>query len=213
MSEPDPRADGAGAGVPDEAAGSGVPAPPPPPADPNPNPNPTPALTDVPAAAPTDVPPPPPPRSRSRGLAVGLALSLIAVVALAVPLAMLASARSTWEGQNADLRAHVESLTDEVSAQNARIVELEQTEAQLETLKEEYSSAVNQGAQGTELVEELEDIADAYEKCVEAQDEHFDVLRNSELYVQSSIEESERSIVEFCAEVSDAYRDFREKHG
>ncbi|WP_062312814.1 hypothetical protein [Demequina rhizosphaerae] len=151
--------------------------------------------------------------ARRRGLAIGLALSLVAVVALAVPLALLASARSAWEGQNADLRDHVESLTDEISDQNARIAELEQTEAQLETLKKEYSSAVNQGAQGTELVEELEDIADAYDTCIEAQQEHFDVLRNSELYVESSIDESERSIIDFCDEVSAAYRDFREKHG
>ncbi|WP_062465499.1 hypothetical protein [Demequina maris] len=170
---------------------------------------PAPAPEPVPAEDPTTAPAP----ARRRGLAIALALSLIAVVALAVPLAMLATARSTWEDQNAELRAHVESLTDEVSAQNARIAELEQTEAQLATLKEEYSSAVNQGAQGTELVEELEDVADAYQKCVEAQQEHFDVLRNSELYVQSSIDDSEQSIVAFCDEVAAAYRDFRGKHG
>ncbi|WP_062297069.1 hypothetical protein [Demequina maris] len=172
-------------------------------------PAPVPAQDSAPVPEPTPAPAP----ARRRGLAIALGLSLVAVVALAVPLAMLATARSTWEGQNDELRAHVESLTDEVSAQNARIAELEQTEAQLATLKEEYSSAVNQGAQGTELVEELEDIADAYQKCVEAQQEHFDVLRNSELYVRSSIDDSEQSIVAFCDEVTAAYQDFREKHG
>ena len=45
---------------------------------------------------------------------------------------------------------------------------------------------------------------------MDAQQEHFDVLRNADRYVASSIRESEQSIVEFCAQVHQSYlRDFR----
>lgn len=162
-------------------------------------------------------PPPRPPatpvRERSRrGLTVALVLSLVAVVGLAVPLTMLALARSSWEAQNAQLRERVETLTDEASVLNARVAELEEASSQLATLKEEYSAAVNQGAQGTESVVELESIVDGYQECVTAQTEHFEVLRNAERYVASSIVESEASIVDFCTEVSAAYVEFRARN-
>ncbi|WP_062465100.1 hypothetical protein [Demequina soli] len=150
---------------------------------------------------------------RRRGLAIGLALALVAVVALAVPLALLATARSTWEGQNADLRGRVRSLTDQVSDQNTRLASLEQTRAELAALKKEYSSAVNSGAQGTELVTELEDIVDAYQRCVDAQQEHFDVLRHPDRYIASSVDASESSIVDYCDKVHAAYDAFQAKHG
>ncbi|WP_296665647.1 hypothetical protein [Demequina sp.] len=158
------------------------------------------------------VPAPPPPRRRT-GLAIALVLSIVAVIALAVPLVMLAMARSTWEFQNAELRTMVGGLTDQVSARNARIAELEDAEAQLEALKAEYSTAVNDGAQGTETVQELEDIVDAYQSCVDAQAEHFTVLRNADRYVASSIAESEASIVDFCDQVSTAYAEFKASRG
>ncbi|SEJ46295.1 hypothetical protein [Demequina mangrovi] len=153
------------------------------------------------------------PRPRRRALPVAFALSLLAVVGLAVPLVMLALARDSWEGQNADLRAAVEDLTDEVSAQNMRLAELETVEQQLATLKSEYSAAVNQGAKGVEGVEELEDIIEAFERCIDAQADHFDVLRNAERYVASSVEASERSIRDYCDEVADAYAAFQSAHG
>ncbi|WP_062294435.1 hypothetical protein [Demequina phytophila] len=150
---------------------------------------------------------------RRRGLAIALAVTLAALVGLAVAVGLLATARGNWEAQNADLRDRVDTLVDEVSDQNARLSELEGAKEQLAQLKEEYSSAVNQGAQGTELVEELEDIVDAYQHCVDAQSEHFDVLRNIDRYVASSVDESEQSIRDFCSEVAAAYVSFQAKHG
>lgn len=150
---------------------------------------------------------------RRRGTVIALVLSLLAMVGLAVPLALLAASRPTWQAQNEDLRARVETLTDDVSARNARIAELEQTEAQLATLKEEYSAAVNQGARGAQSVEELEDIVAGFQRCVEVQREHFDVLRESERYVASSIAEAEASLVAYCDEVSTAYAAFEDAGG
>ena len=170
----------------------------------------------APEPVPAEPPPPPavaPSRARSRrGLTVALVLSLIAVAGLAVPLTMLALARSSWEAQNAQLRERVETLTDEASVLNARVAELEEASAQLATLKEEYSAAVNQGAQGTESVVELESIVDGYQECVTAQTEHFEVLRHADRYVASSIVESEASILDFCTEVSAAYVEFRARN-
>ncbi|WP_062384623.1 hypothetical protein [Demequina iriomotensis] len=172
--------------------------------------------TDAPEAdgAPTPAAPPRETRQRPRrGLVVALALSLVVVVGLGVAVALLATSRHLWEDQNAQLRDRVEVLTGQVSADSARIASLEESERQLAALKEEYSAAVNAGAQGTELVEELEDIVDAYARCVEAQADHFEVLRHADRYVASSIDESERSILDYCAEVEDAYDAFQASHG
>ncbi|WP_062522376.1 hypothetical protein [Demequina silvatica] len=171
-----------------------------------------PGAAPLPDPAP-DPDPAAPPAPRRRGLAVALAVTLTAVVGLAVALGLLASARGNWEAQNADLRDRVDTLVDQVSEQNARISELEGAKEQLARLKEEYSSAVNQGAKGTEIVEELKDIVDAYQSCVDAQTEHFEVLREIDRYVASSVDESEQSIRDFCAEVTAAYVSFQAKHG
>ncbi|WP_062301459.1 hypothetical protein [Demequina subtropica] len=155
----------------------------------------------------------PAPAPSRRGLAIALVAACLLVVALAVPLALLATARHHWEGQNAELRERVDALTAELTDAHTRIAELETVEQQLVALKEDYSSAVNQGARGTELVTELEDIVAAYQHCVDAQAEHFEVLRHRERYVASSIEASEQSIVEYCAEVEQAFEAFQDSHG
>jgi len=90
-----------------------------------------------------------------------------------------------------------------------RIAELEAVSDQLAELKERYSEAVNSGARGTESARELEEIIEAYQRCVAAQTEHFAVLRNIELYVLSSVDESEASIVDFCNEVAAAYAEIK----
>lgn len=163
----------------------------------------------APAPPTADESPDAPPRRSRTGLVLGLALSLAAVVGLAIPLAMLATARASWEGQNEELRASVAALTDEVSDQNTRLAELEAVRDQLDELKRRYSEAVNSGAVGTESARELEEIIEAYQRCVSAQTEHFAVLRNIELYVRSSVDESEASILDFCNEVAAAYAEIR----
>ncbi|WP_062518423.1 hypothetical protein [Demequina gelatinilytica] len=163
--------------------------------------------------APTEAAPAAPRAPRRRGLVVALVAACLLAAALAVPLALLATARHHWEGQNAELRGRADTLAVELTDAHGRIAELETVEQELANLKEEYSSAVNQGARGTELVTELEDIVAAYQHCVDAQAEHFDVLRHRELYVASSIEASERSIEEYCAEVDQAFEDFQAAHG
>lgn len=152
------------------------------------------------------------PRRRT-GLVVALVLSILVAAGFAGAFAWQSLARANWEAQNDALRARVADLTITVSDKNARVAELEQAEAQLETLKEEYSAAVNTGARSTEVVTELEQIVDAYQQCVDAQQEHFDVLKNSERYVSSSIVSSERSIIEFCDQVGQSYADFRAENG
>ncbi len=144
---------------------------------------------------------------------VALVLALVAAVAFAAAFAWLSLARAGWEGQNQDLRAQVGDLTSTVSENNARIAELETAEQQLATLKEEYSSAVNTGARSTEVVSELERIVEAYGQCVDAQQEHFEVLKQPDRYVASSIVESERSIRDFCAEVQESYATFVAQNG
>lgn len=156
----------------------------------------------------------PAPRARRPvGLIVALILVTVAAIGLGGAFAWQSLARATWEAQNAELRARVQELTDAVSEQNATIAELETAEAQLEALKEEYSAAVNTGARSTEVVAELEQIVDAYGQCIEAQQDHFDVLKNADRYVASSIVSSETSIVEFCDSVRESYAAFRAQNG
>lgn|GEM_PF-6197118 len=161
------------------------------------------------AESPATAPTPEPRRAAPKGLVIALALSLAAVVGLAIPLGMHVAARDSWESQNEELRASVDSLTDQVSDQNLRIAELEAVSDQLAELKERYSEAVNSGARGTESARELEEIIEAYQRCVAAQTEHFAVLRSIELYVLSSVDESEASIVDFCNEVAAAYAEIK----
>ncbi len=168
------------------------------------------AAGEPPAAEAAEPPARPP---RRRGLATALTIALVAVVGLAVAVTLLASARGSWEGQNADLRDRVGALTDEVSARNARIAELEQAEQQLTQLKEEYSAAVDARAQGTEAVQELEDFVAAYQECVDAQQEHFAILHDASRYTTSSVARAERSIVEFCDQVDAAYAEFAASRG
>ncbi|WP_062377444.1 hypothetical protein [Demequina pelophila] len=172
----------------------------------------TPDGAGSPAAPAVSVPggtvPSAPPGSRPRRWPV-VVLGL-AVAALA---GLLASVVIAWGAQNAQLRDRVEELTVEGDALRSRVSELETVEAQLAALKERYSSSVNLNASAEELVAELEDIADAYATCVGHQQDHFAVLHESQRYVPSSVAESERSIIEFCDSVDEAYDEFLAKHG
>ena len=176
--------------------------------------NPWPATSQP--AAPREPAPLPAPAGhppRRTGLVIALVLSIVAAIAFAAAFGWYALARANWEAQNTALRAHIDELAATASSANTRIAELEAVESELATLKEEYSAAVNTGARSTEVVAELEQIIDAYDNCVDAQQEHFDVLRNADRYVASSIRESEQSIVEFCAQVHQSYLTFRAENG
>ncbi|MDN4477085.1 hypothetical protein QQX10_03655 [Demequina sp. SYSU T00039] len=166
------------------------------------------------SSVPEPVPAEPAARAPRRvGIVVALVLAIVVALGFAAAFAWQSLARANWEAQNDALRLRVEDLTLTLSDQNARMAELEEAESQLETLKEEYSAAVNTGARSTEVVTELEQIVDAYGQCVEAQQEHFEVLRNADRYVASSIVSSERSIVEFCDQVHQSYVAFRAENG
>lgn len=158
------------------------------------------------------------PDARRRDRAAGvrtwaLVLALAAVVGLAVPLGALVWARAGWEAENASLRDHVDVLTGDLNEANTRLSALVETEAQLEELKRQYSVQVDDGVSASEVEEELGEIIAAYQRCVDAQQDHFEVLKNADRYVASSIEDSERSIIEFCTGVHDAYLAYQDAHG
>jgi len=155
-----------------------------------------------------------PRRPRRALVTTAFVVGTLLIIALTGAVFYLWNVHSTYVAQNEALRAEATEIGSTLATERAvaetQAAKLEQVQGELDEAKATISDVANAGAHAGDDVQTLRDIYSSMVECADARQELVDHLWERDRWTTESLRANEQSIEDFCADVRQAYREFKE---